>query len=60
MATEEWEGLLNSRIIAAYTAGLSVVEITRTLGKIRVDFVHSLRTDSHAPLEESVPESGAA
>jgi len=42
MATEEWEGLLNSRIIAAYTAGLSVVEITRTLGKIRVDFVHSL------------------
>ena len=50
MATEELEGLLNSRIIAAYTAGLSVVEITRTLGKIRVDFVHSLlRETGHIP-----------
>ena len=50
MTTEEWEGLLNSRIIAAYTAGVSVVEITRTLGKIRVDFVHSLlRETGHIP-----------
>ena len=50
MTTEEWEGLLNSRIIAAYTAGLSVVEITRALGKIRADFVHSLlRETGHIP-----------
>ena len=50
MTNEEWEGLLNSRIITAYTAGLSVVEITRALGKIRVDSVHSLlRETGHIP-----------
>jgi len=50
MTTEEWEGLLNNRIIAAYSSGLSVVEITRALGKIRVDCVHSLlRETGHIP-----------
>jgi len=48
MTSAEWEGLLNSRIIAAYSAGLSVVEITRTLGKLQVDFVHNLLRETGA------------
>jgi len=48
MNGEDWEGLLNSRIITAYSAGLSVVEITRALGKIRIDYVHKLLRDTGA------------
>ncbi len=46
MNREDWEGLLNSHIITAYSSGLSVVEITRALGKLRIDHVHNLLRDT--------------
>lgn len=46
MKIEDLEETLNSRIIAAYSLGYSVVEITRALKKTSVEFVHSLLRDT--------------
>lgn len=46
MKIEDLEEALNSRIIAAYSLGYSVVEITRALKKTSVEFVHSLLRDT--------------
>ncbi|SNB45413.1 hypothetical protein [Geobacter sp. DSM 9736] len=46
MRIEDLEELLNSRIIAAYSGGMSVVEINRALGRSRVEFVHGLLRDT--------------
>ena len=46
MNREDWDGMLNSQIIAADTAGMSVVEITRALGRLRIDYVHNLLRDT--------------
>ncbi|HEY6874250.1 MAG TPA: hypothetical protein VI298_16110 [Geobacteraceae bacterium] len=42
MQIEDFEALLNSRIIAAFSLGMSVVEITRILRKSSVEYVHGL------------------
>jgi hypothetical protein len=50
MQIEDLEEILNNRIIEAYSAGFSVVEITKALRKTSVDFVHSLlRETGHIP-----------
>lgn len=46
MKIDDLEEALNSRIIAAYSLGYSVVEITRALKKTSVEFVHSLLRDT--------------
>lgn len=46
MQIEDLEELLNSRIIAAYSIGMSVVEINRALGRSRVELVHGLLRDT--------------
>ena len=42
MQIAELEELLNSRIIAAYTDGMSVVEIQRAVRMNRIEYVHGL------------------
>lgn len=46
MKIDDLEEALNSRIIAAYSLGYSVVEVTRALKKTSVEFVHSLLRDT--------------
>ncbi len=42
MQIAELEGLLNSRIVAAYSEGMSVVEIQRAVRMNRIDYLHGL------------------
>jgi len=42
MHIDDLEELLNSRIIAAYSTGMSVVEIHRAVGMSRIEYVHGL------------------
>lgn len=53
MKVEDFEELLNSRIIEAYSKGHSVIEITRALRKTTVDLVYDLLRDTgHIPAME--------
>ena len=42
MMIEDLEVKLNSRILAAYSTGMSVMEITKALKKSKIDYVHAL------------------
>jgi hypothetical protein len=46
MQLEDLEVKLNSRIMEAYAVGMSVMEITKTLRKSRVDYVHGFLRDA--------------
>lgn len=46
MGGEDLEVKLNSRIIDAYSIGMSVVEITKALRKSRIDYVHGFLRDA--------------
>lgn len=46
MRIENLEVELNSRIMEAYTIGMSVMEITKVLRKSRVDYVHGFLRDA--------------
>lgn len=46
MRIEDLEVELNSRIMEAYTIGMSVMEITKVLKKSRVDYVHGFLRDA--------------
>ena len=46
MQIENLEVKLNSRIMAAYASGMSVIEITKVLRKSRVDYVHGFLRDA--------------
>lgn len=46
MEIEKLEELLGKKIIEAYTAGMSVMEITKAIRKSRVEYVHGLLRDT--------------
>ena len=56
MKIEDFEGELNSLIIEAFTLGMSVVEITRILGRSSVEYVHGLLRETG--YIQAMPKSG--